>query len=102
MGELSPLHLVILLVIALIVVGPGKLPELGGALGKTIREFRRASSDSDPASSPAAPAAPVAAASAAAAPIAPVVPATPAAPAAADTATDTATDAGPDEASPAD
>lgn len=38
---------VILLVLAivLIVYGPGKLPEVGGAIGKAFREFRRASSD---------------------------------------------------------
>jgi sec-independent protein translocase protein TatA len=38
-----PFWLVILLVIVLIVFGPGKLPELGGAIGKGIREFRKAS-----------------------------------------------------------
>ena len=31
--------------IALIVVGPGTLPDVGAALGKSIREFRKASSD---------------------------------------------------------
>ena len=37
--------LVILLVIVLIVYGPGKLPEVGGAIGKAMREFRKASTD---------------------------------------------------------
>lgn len=37
--------LLILLVIVLIIWGPGKLPELGSGLGKAIREFRKASSD---------------------------------------------------------
>jgi TatA/E family protein of Tat protein translocase len=41
----GPLELVIILVIALLVLGPGKLPEVGSALGKSIREFRKASSD---------------------------------------------------------
>lgn len=36
---------VILLVIVLIVFGVGRLPEIGGALGKSIREFREASKD---------------------------------------------------------
>lgn len=45
MEGLSPLHLVIVLVIAVLVLGPGKLPEVGAALGKTLREFRRATSD---------------------------------------------------------
>ncbi len=38
---LSPTHLVILLVIALLIFGPRRLPELGGAVGKTIKEFQR-------------------------------------------------------------
>ena len=37
--------LLILLVIVLIIWGPGKLPELGSGMGKAIREFRKASSD---------------------------------------------------------
>ena len=44
-GELSPFHLLFVLVIALVVIGPGKLPEVGTALGKTIREFRKATSE---------------------------------------------------------
>jgi sec-independent protein translocase protein TatA len=36
---------VILLVIVLIVFGVGRLPEIGGAIGKSIREFREASRD---------------------------------------------------------
>jgi sec-independent protein translocase protein TatA len=56
-------EIIVILVIALIVVGPGRLPDVGAALGKSIREFRKASSDiSDaaridaPAQQPAAPA----------------------------------------------
>jgi TatA/E family protein of Tat protein translocase len=41
----GPLELVIILVIALLVLGPGKLPDVGAALGKSLREFRKASSD---------------------------------------------------------
>ena len=41
----GPLELVIILVIALLILGPGKLPDVGSALGKSIREFRKASSD---------------------------------------------------------
>jgi TatA/E family protein of Tat protein translocase len=41
----GPLELVIILVVALLVLGPGKLPEVGSALGKSIREFRKAASD---------------------------------------------------------
>jgi TatA/E family protein of Tat protein translocase len=38
-------ELIILLIIALVVLGPGKLPEVGSALGRSIREFRKAASD---------------------------------------------------------
>ena len=38
-------ELIIILIIALIVVGPGRLPDVGSALGKSIREFRRAATD---------------------------------------------------------
>ena len=37
--------ILIVLAIVLIVYGPGKLPEVGGAVGKAMREFRKASTD---------------------------------------------------------
>ncbi|HVA86382.1 MAG TPA: twin-arginine translocase TatA/TatE family subunit [Candidatus Saccharimonadales bacterium] len=39
---ITPLHVILVLVIALIILGPGKLPKVGSALGKSIREFRQA------------------------------------------------------------
>lgn len=45
MFGLTPVHLIIILVVVLLVVGPGKLPEVGAALGKSIREFRNATGD---------------------------------------------------------
>jgi sec-independent protein translocase protein TatA len=39
-GLLQPSHLLIILVIALFIFGPKKLPELGQGLGKGIRSFR--------------------------------------------------------------
>jgi sec-independent protein translocase protein TatA len=42
MGALEPPHLVLILVIVLIVFGPGKLPELGKAAGEGLRELKRA------------------------------------------------------------
>jgi sec-independent protein translocase protein TatA len=39
------LWIVVLLVIVLIIFGPGRLPELGGALGKAMREFRKATTE---------------------------------------------------------
>ncbi len=41
-GLLSPTHLIFILLIVLILFGPGKLPELGKGLGKGIREFKSA------------------------------------------------------------
>jgi sec-independent protein translocase protein TatA len=38
-------ELILLLVIVLIIFGPGRLPDVGQAIGKGIREFRKASSD---------------------------------------------------------
>ena len=37
--------LLLILIIVLIIYGPGKLPEVGGAIGKAMREFRRATTD---------------------------------------------------------
>lgn len=41
----GPWELILLLVIVLVIFGPGKLPDIGNAIGKGIREFRRASTD---------------------------------------------------------
>ncbi len=41
MPRIGPTELIIILVIVLIVFGVGRLPEIGGALGKGIRAFRR-------------------------------------------------------------
>jgi TatA/E family protein of Tat protein translocase len=40
-----PGFLIILLIIVLIIFGPGKLPELGGAAGRAIKEFRKTSNE---------------------------------------------------------
>jgi sec-independent protein translocase protein TatA len=59
--NLGPGELLLILLLALIVLGPGKLPEVGSALGRAIREFRQAASDvtsaasSEPAGQTAAP-----------------------------------------------
>lgn len=44
MPSLGPMELVIILVMVVIVFGVGRLPEVGGAVGRAIREFREASS----------------------------------------------------------
>ena len=43
--SVGPWELILILVVALIVFGPGKLPEIGRSLGKGINEFKRASLD---------------------------------------------------------
>jgi sec-independent protein translocase protein TatA len=40
-------EMIIVLVIALVVVGPAKLPQLGQALGSSIRNFKKASTGED-------------------------------------------------------
>jgi sec-independent protein translocase protein TatA len=79
MGSIGMPEMLVILVIALIIFGPRKLPELGKSLGKSLAEFKRASNDlrntleeeikveeqqnvkrTAPPAIPAAPAAPVA------------------------------------------
>ena len=40
-------ELIIILVVILIVFGAGKLPEIGGGIGKAIKNFKKASSEED-------------------------------------------------------
>jgi sec-independent protein translocase protein TatA len=40
MPHIGPFELVIVLVIVMVIFGVGRLPEIGGAVGKAIREFR--------------------------------------------------------------
>lgn len=47
MDLLAPWHLVLLLLIALVIFGPRKLSEVGGALGKTVRDLKSALSGFD-------------------------------------------------------
>ena len=47
MGALSIQHLLVVLVVVMVLFGAKKLPEIGGGLGKAIRNFKRASSEPD-------------------------------------------------------
>jgi sec-independent protein translocase protein TatA len=48
MPNIGPLEIVIILIIALIVFGPKRLPELGRSMGKGMREFKNSlTSDKD-------------------------------------------------------
>ena len=42
LGALQPGHLIVVLVIVLLIFGPGKLPELGKAMGDGLRELKKA------------------------------------------------------------
>ncbi|HBV99182.1 MAG TPA: twin-arginine translocase TatA/TatE family subunit [Desulfotomaculum sp.] len=46
-GLLQPTHLILILVVVLIVFGPGKLPEAGKALGKSLKDMRNAFTSTD-------------------------------------------------------
>lgn len=67
MFGLQPLHLILIVIVALIIFGPRRLPEIGRALGKSINEFKAASremteslsTDTPPQTTPAPTVAPV-------------------------------------------
>jgi TatA/E family protein of Tat protein translocase len=61
---IQPIHLVIIVVVALIIFGPQKLPEIGRGLGKSLNEFRKGAKEmtegfSEEVRQPDKPAAPV-------------------------------------------
>ena len=49
MDVLSPWHLLVILAIVLIIFGPSKIGDVGGALGKAIRDFKKAMNDPEEA-----------------------------------------------------
>jgi sec-independent protein translocase protein TatA len=60
MGLENPVHILFVAVIALVVLGPRRLPELARAVGKGVREFREAVGGVTPERSPVEPAVPAA------------------------------------------
>ena len=54
MPQIGPMELAIVLIIALLIVGPKKLPALGRSLGGGMREFKDSISGADNESRPAA------------------------------------------------
>jgi len=75
MPTLGPWELIVILLIVVVIFGAGRLSEVGGAVGKSIREFRKATTDEAHAKEaagvapPPAPAAPLASAPVAPAPV---------------------------------
>jgi len=45
--NIGPLELVLVLVLALLILGPGKLPEVGSAVSRTLRDIRKAATAED-------------------------------------------------------
>jgi sec-independent protein translocase protein TatA len=52
MPQIGPFELLVILLLALIILGPSRLPDLANALGRSIREFRKGASDVEDAVSP--------------------------------------------------
>ena len=49
MDLFAPSHLLIILLIILVIFGPSKLGDIGGAMGKAVKDFKKAMSDDDSA-----------------------------------------------------
>jgi sec-independent protein translocase protein TatA len=55
-GLFQPTHLILILLVAVLVFGPSRLPQIGAGLGKSIRDFKKAMADAtDDVAPPAAP-----------------------------------------------
>ena len=48
--RIGPMELIIILFIVLIIFGVGRLTDIGGALGRSIKEFRKATTEDEPGS----------------------------------------------------
>jgi sec-independent protein translocase protein TatA len=46
-GLFQPMHLIVILVVVLIIFGPGKLPEIGEGLAKSIKSFKKMMKDDE-------------------------------------------------------
>ncbi len=46
--RIGPMELIIILFIVLIIFGVGRLTDIGGALGRSIKEFRKATTEDEP------------------------------------------------------
>jgi sec-independent protein translocase protein TatA len=79
--SIGPGELILILIIALVVLGPGKLPDVASSLGRSVREFRKAATDvSDAGKLDASPSSATSSQPAAVTPAAPPAPPAPAEP----------------------
>lgn len=46
-GNIGPWELILVLVIVLVIFGPGKLPKVGESLGKALQSFKKAKEDDE-------------------------------------------------------
>jgi sec-independent protein translocase protein TatA len=53
--NIGPFELLLVLVIVLLILGPGKLPQVGSSLAKTLREIRNSASEDESAADVSAP-----------------------------------------------
>lgn len=53
-GLFQPTHLILILIVALLVFGPNKLPQIGAGLGKSIRDLKKAMAETSDDAPPAA------------------------------------------------
>ncbi len=44
-GRLGPTELILILVIVLVIFGPAKLPEIGKSIGRSLQEFKKATTE---------------------------------------------------------
>ena len=44
--RVGPMELILILVVVMIIFGVGRLPQVGGAIGKAVKEFRKSQSES--------------------------------------------------------
>ncbi len=44
-GGLQPWHLLVIVIVALLIFGPSRIPEVGKSIGQSIREFREAAAN---------------------------------------------------------
>jgi len=54
MDLFAPSHLLIILLIILVIFGPSKLGDVGGAMGRAVKDFKRAMNEPDTAAQPPA------------------------------------------------